>query len=237
MVLTGTAYRDRMLGRNEEIALDVRTLFVATSNNATISADLVRRSLHVRLESNVERPEQRTGFRIPDLLGHVRKHRATYLQAGLTLLRAYVVAGRPAVKLRPMGSYEAWSSVVRAPIVWAGWPDPGVTQDVLRADAEPEHDELGALLAAWHEHYGDRSVTTATLLADVRGDRDVLGAGALARMREALETVCDTPPGELPTPRRFGNYLRSVRGRIVAGMVVVPAAKSEEGRAWRIRRQ
>jgi hypothetical protein len=111
-VLTGTSYRDRVLGRNEELTLPWRTLMVATTNNATLSPDLVRRSIHIRLDSMEERPEQRTGFRRPDLLAHAGEHRAQYLSDVLTIARAYFVAGRPAVPMRPMGSYEAWSSVV-----------------------------------------------------------------------------------------------------------------------------
>jgi hypothetical protein len=61
VVLTGNEYRDRLLGRNEELTLPVRTVFLATSNNATLSADLVRRSLHVRLEVAQEHPERRQG--------------------------------------------------------------------------------------------------------------------------------------------------------------------------------
>lgn len=234
-VLTGTAFRDRLLGRNEEIALDVRTLFVATANNAMISADLVRRSLHVRLESQVERPEQRSGFRFPDLLGEARENRAKYIRAGLTILRAYALAGRPAVELRPMGSYEDWTRVVRAAGVWAGLPDPASTQDALRSDAEPEHEELGALLRAWHEHYGERAVSTSAVLTELRRHVDVLGIDSLGHVRDALTTLCDCAPGELPTPRRLGNELRSLRGRIVNGLMVVPADRGVDGRAWRVR--
>jgi hypothetical protein len=131
-VLTGTEFQERALGKNEESTHRLRSMFVVTANNALTSEDLVRRSLHVRLEPGVERPEQRTNFRYPDLLRHVAAHRARYLSDALTVLRAYFVAGCPKASMRPMGSYEEWSRVVRGALIWAEQPDVAVTQDELR---------------------------------------------------------------------------------------------------------
>src|SRR5207249_1071181 len=57
--------------------------------------------------------------------------------AALTLLRGYCSAGRPDVELSTWGSYEAWSGLVRAAIVWAGLPDPCVGRaEFTDADAD-----------------------------------------------------------------------------------------------------
>jgi hypothetical protein len=233
-VLTGTAFRERVLGRNEELTLDIRTVFLATANNATLSADLVRRSLHVRIESHRERPEQRSDFRFPNLLEHVREHRAQYLAAGLTLLRAYIVAGRPAVTLRKMGSYEAWSAVVRAPLVWAGQPDPAETQDALRESADPEHEGLGALLHAWRAIYGDKARTARQVLGDLGDSDDHLDPKQHA-LHDSIAVLCDADAGRLPTLRKFGNRLRVRRGKIVRGLLLERAGDSEDGATWRVR--
>src|SRR5262249_36946577 len=86
--LTATHWRDRKLATNETIDAALNTTFYATGNNIELVGDTVRRVLHVRLDSNLERPEERTGFKYPDLLGHVRAHRAELLSAALTILRA-----------------------------------------------------------------------------------------------------------------------------------------------------
>ena len=233
-VLTGTAFRERVLGRNEELTLDIRTVFLATANNATLSADLVRRSLHVRIESQRERPEERSDFRFPNLLEHVREHRARYLAAGLTVLRGYIVAGRPAVKLRKMGSYEAWSAVVRAPLIWAGGLDPAETQDALRDSADPEHEGLGALLHAWHAVHGERARTARFVLADLSENDSDLDPHQKA-LRDAIAVHCDADAGRPPTHRKFGNRLRVSRGKIVRGLLLERAGDSEDGVMWRVR--
>ncbi len=233
-VLTGTAFRERVLGRNEDLTLDVRTLFVVTANNAILSADLIRRSIHSRLESRSEHPDQRGDFQHPDLLGHALQRRAHYLAAGLTILRAYVVAGRPSVQLRPMGSYEAWSSVVRASLVWAGEPDIAATQDALRENSDPEHEDLSALFAAWHVVYAERAVTARQVADDLS---DPTLDPRERTLRDAIGVFCDSEPGRMPSLRKLGNKLRGARGRAVGGIVFERASEhGREGVAWRTKR-
>jgi hypothetical protein len=230
-VLTSKRYGDRILGVSEERTVDVRTFFIATSNNARISTDLVRRSLHCRLLSNQERPESRSGFRHPDLVGFTRANRAALLGAAVTVLRAYIVAGRPAVSLRHMGSFEAWSELVRAPLVWLGLPDPTETQDALRDDADPERDDLGELLRAWYQTFGERAVTAAEVLAVGDGvDRRAL-LGAL----EALLDGGGKAPGKGPTAAALGYRLRGLRDTIV-GDLVLRGAKTKLGIEWQVLR-
>lgn len=232
-VLTGTSYRERLLGKNEELTLDVRTLFIVTANNASLSPDLVRRSVHARLEANTERPESRSGFAYPDIRAHILEHRGKYLRAGLTVLRAYFVAGCPDMKLRPMGSFEAWSKVIRNALVWAGQPDPLETQEALRETSDPEQEGLEQLLAAWNVVYGEKGVTVRNLLADLADPAD-------PRERELLTAIsvfCDTEPGKLPSPKRLGNKLRTLRGRIARRIRFErDPGRNEDGVTWRTRR-
>jgi hypothetical protein len=229
-VLTGTTFRERLLGRNEELCLPIRTVFIVTANNATISADLVRRSLHVRLESPEEQPERRASWQHPDVIGHAREHRERLLRDALTILRAYVVAGRPPVGLVPMGSYEAWSAVVRAPLVWAGMPDPAETQEGLREGADVERDAITELLRAWRAKYGDSKLTTAQVLAAV--DRETADGPTLA-LRHAVLGYCDAG-GKLPSVRKLGNALRKMRGRVIGGRWLTHGAKGQHGAAWQV---
>lgn len=226
-VLTGTSFRDRLLGKNEELALEVRTLFVATSNNCAVSTDLVRRSLLCRLVAQQETPERRTGFR-RQLPGDAIALRPALLSDAATVLAAYVAAGRPAVEMRPMGSFEAWSRVVRAALVWAGQPDPAVTQDTLAEGSDLDRSELGAVLAAWRDVYADRAVTTADILADYRDMDDK--SPKLVAFRTALEGWLDKV-----TARRLGSRLRSAREQIVGGLRLTAAGKAHSGFAtWRV---
>jgi hypothetical protein len=54
-----------------------------------------------------------------------------------------------------MGSYEDWSAVVRAPLIWLGVPDPAETQDELRESADDDRAVFGEFLVAWVAFYGE----------------------------------------------------------------------------------
>ena len=240
-VLTGTQYRERLLGKNEDVTVDIKTVFLATANNATLSADIVRRCVHVRLECESERPAEREGFKYPHLLDHVRKHRSELLSAALTVLRAYVVAEKPKQELRPMGSYEAWSAIVRGALVWAGLPDPAATQVGLQDGADPEGDTLELLLPAWEAVHGSNAVTVRDLLSDLKGpETEDHGNSRFTddqlALRDAIGVLCDTMPGAMPSARRLGNRLRHLRGRVRRGRIIEAGKKLETGIPWNVRK-
>lgn len=95
--LTCTAWKDRVPGANRMAEAPLYMTWYATGNNVAIAADTARRVCHVRLESPEERPEERKGFRHPNLLGWVGENRVKLLAAALTILRAYCAAGQPDV--------------------------------------------------------------------------------------------------------------------------------------------
>jgi hypothetical protein len=224
--LTGTTWRDRVLGSSAMTAeLPMLTTWMATGNGLDIGADLVRRALLVRLEPMTERPEERTGFRHPRLLDHARKHRAELLSAALTIPRAYVVAGRPDQRLTPMGSYTAWSDLVRSAIVWAGLTDPCATIAEIRA-ADPRADAVRAVVDAWPAA-PDVPVTVSELLT---------AATPGTPWRAALVEWC--PPrgtDALPSARSLGNRLRGVRRRVVGGRYLDAGPHERGGVPWVLR--
>lgn len=114
----------RILGKSEIPTLRWRAVIVATGNNLALAGDTARRVLVARLESPLENPESREDFRHPDLLDWVRQEQVRLVYAGLSVLRAYFVAGRPDVGIKPWGSFGPWSKLVAAAIVHAGGANP-----------------------------------------------------------------------------------------------------------------
>jgi hypothetical protein len=51
-------------------------------------------------------------------------HRPRLCAAALTLLRACCARGAPVADLRPMGSHEGWTRLIRQCVAWCGLPDP-----------------------------------------------------------------------------------------------------------------
>lgn len=122
-VLTADTWEDRLLGYSRQVRPLNRAAWVATGNNVTLSRELARRTVWVRLEPEQERPELRSNFRHADLLRWVRAERGRLVAACLTLARAWVIKGRPRgseVLARMFGSYESWLDVIGGVLTVAG---------------------------------------------------------------------------------------------------------------------
>jgi len=233
--LTGTRYQDRLLSKNESVSPKTRTVFVVTANNPSFKQDTIRRSLHVRITPKEERPDQRATFKHPNILRHIRGNRGQYLRDVLTLLRAYFAAGCPPVEMRTMGSYEEWSGVVRAPLIWLGLPDPAETQDELRESADDDRAVFGEFLSAWVAFYGeaqDEGITVLRLLENLADTgekhpkRDAL--------RAALCALCDTG-GKLPPSQQVGYRFRASKDRSAFGLRFERCqAHTRTGTTWRV---
>jgi len=215
-VLTGTVWSERILGKSEKVSLPLLTVWYATGNNVTFKGDTARRCLHVRLDSDLERPETREGFKHPELLAWVHDNRPRLVMAALTVLRAYCVAGRPAMGLKPWGSFEGWSALVRGAVVWAGLADPGDTRAELD-EVDTDSNVLADLIAGWEDlpsGAGTQGCTVAQMLEALREDAE---DRRYARLRSALAELCPHPPGQLPTAKKVGYALRHFHGRVVGG--------------------
>ena len=167
--LTATSWSDRILGQTAMASgIPLFATWYATGNNVILAADTARRTLHIRLESPEENPEERSGFRHPALLAWIRQERGRLAVAPVTILAAYCAAGRPDMGLRPWGSFEAWSALVRQAVVWVGMPDPAETRVELSRQSDREAAALRQLLAGWEEIDPDgRGMTVAAALNEM----------------------------------------------------------------------
>jgi putative DNA primase/helicase len=141
----------RILGRSQLFDIDARaTTVLATGNNLTLTGDVVRRSLRCLLDPQVERPEERKFSGSP--VDVIMANRSKYIAAALTIVRAYILAGRPNVAAR-LASFEAWSDTVRSPLIWLGRDDSVKTIDRSRQD-DPKLVLLRQMLCAWRDELG-----------------------------------------------------------------------------------
>lgn len=242
--LTATTWKDRVLGFNRSTAaVPLNATWYATGNNITFNGDTIRRVVPIRIESDMERPEERHGFRHPDLLGWIRQERGGLVAAALTILRAFHAAGRPDQGLTTWGSYEAWSAAIREPIVWLGLVDPADAREELAEQSDREAGSLRALLAAWHEMAGDEGMTVpevfrvleANTIAN-RIDESRHGHESLKwpALRAAIAEISGKPLGQLPSPKSFGNRLSHMRGRVVGGRRLIGKPDRTGSVIWRV---
>ena len=226
--LTGTSWKDRILGVNRMAKSPLYMTWYATGNNVAIAADTARRVCHTRLESPCERPEQREGFRHPDLLAWIDANRAELLRAALTILRGYVVAGRPDMKLSAWGSFDGWSRLVRAAVVWTGLPDPGETRIQLQDSADTAAESMGLLLNCWQQFDPDRrGLTTSEVIERLRNSK------TREETEENFRAAIEGLVGKLDA-RALGNKLRQYRRRIFQGKFFDRAGTSHQAIRWAV---
>lgn len=154
-----------MLGGNKQIDIPLNTIWLATGNNASLTRDMIGRTCHCRINTPLERPDQRTDFKYPDLLNYVKKHRKRLSIAALSIPAAYIKAGRPAQQLGGWGGFEGWSDLVRSSLVWAGLPDPD-TRTTLAEQADDDSDSLRQLMDGWAEIGKPATVAEAIRASD-----------------------------------------------------------------------
>lgn len=237
--LTSTRWKDRILGKSQEIELPLIPAWYATGNNVQVAADTTRRIIHVRLDVLAEHPEDRTGFKHPELLGWIARNRGHLLTRAITILAAYCRAGRPAQNLTPFGSFEGWSSIVREAVVWVGLPDPCRTRTRLVEAADTTGDALAQFIAAFRGYdVRDEGIVVSNLLNALYPPmRDSAPRDEASNiMRAALENLVGCPPGKTPTPRQVGNRLRHFRRRVVSGVYLDsnPNEYNRGGAVWRL---
>lgn len=94
--MTSSRFKDRLLGANKEINVSTRAMTLANGNALNLAGDLASRFMLVKLNTGLERPEDRTfaGFKIPDLRRWVVEHRQQMVAAVHTIVRAYLQACR-----------------------------------------------------------------------------------------------------------------------------------------------
>jgi hypothetical protein len=237
--LTATRWKDRILGRSQEVDLPLIPVWYGTGNNVAVAADTTRRIIHIRLDVLEERPEERTGFRHPELIAWVRQRRGELLAGVFTVLRAYCNAGMPRRRLTPFGSFEGWSRLVREAVVWAGQPDPCLPRTKLAESSDTTADARGQLIGAWRAYdAGDQGVVVSDMLSRLYArELPPRDAGSVA-MRAALENLVGCPPGRAPSPRQVGAKFRFFRRRVVGDTFVDvnPNEHNRNGAVWRLHR-
>jgi putative DNA primase/helicase len=175
--LTTLAWEDRVLGASEVRSIPVRCAWVATGNNPSLSDELTRRSVRIRLDARHERPQMRSGFRHPDLRAWATANRGELVAAALTLARAWLAADRPTGDHPTLGSFEAWSRVLGGVLAVAGVPGFLSNLGDFYEASEDEGAAWRELVAQWHTVHADRAVPASDLLG-IAGELFDLGHGS-----------------------------------------------------------
>ena len=167
LLTTDDTWTDRVLGLSRDIDLPVRCALIATGNNLQANDELARRMISCRLDAGVDRPEERSDWRHPNLLAWVRAQRAEIVAAVLTFARAWHLARRPYNGLT-LGRYEQWAHVVGGILEVAEIDGFLANQHDFYERADRYSTLWREFVEAWWERHGREPVDVHTLwmLAD-----------------------------------------------------------------------
>lgn len=230
-LLTSAQWDDRLLGTSNWGQYQNDRLWVATGNNLTLGGDLPRRVIRSTIDPGRPHPEARNGFAIEGPDAWAKDHRGALLNALLTLVRSWVVAGR---KLAPAGSsdgYATWVRTVNGILAHCEIPgtfDAPETRVEIGSDDSDWHD----FLAAVHSEFGPDAWTAREVLERVNVTGAMNGVGPLkpipfdALPTELADRIAKSRAGTGGVSKSLGRWLVHRVGRW-AGSYCVRSAGSD----------
>jgi hypothetical protein len=195
--------------------------------------------LLARLDAEIEAPFKRE-FEF-DPLTIVCNDRQALVVAALTIVRAYIAAGRPKVGAGRIASFELWDDLVRQPLCWLRermmesdrnlrdlpmFVDPAESID-RAASENPETSKLAALLNAWIAAFGTTPTSPAQAIAKANDHFDAHPA-----LSDALDEVAGQN-GKLNV-RILGRWLERHAGQLCTGLRLVLANKTNGLKRWTV---
>ena len=196
-LLTTDVWEDRLLGQSKMVRFPVRAAFAATGNNPSVSNELARRTVRIRLDSGEERPWVRGGFRHENLMTWAAAYRAELVWAALTLVQAWIVEGRPSGTAQRLGMFEDWSDVIGGILEVTGISGFLTNTSEFYQDADIEAAAAQALVQVWWDRFTYRPV----------GVTELWPIAPLV-IHELLDEG-----NEHGARVKFGNYIKSMRDR------------------------
>jgi hypothetical protein len=223
--LTSEHISGRILGVSKTATVNTRALFLSSGNNVGPVQDMTRRCLTIHLSPECEVPAARS-FTRPDLVRDVLRDRGRFVSAALTIVRAWIVAGRPMTECKSLAGFSDWSALCRQPLLWLGLVD--ATASVFKAMAEdPDRETLSRLLTAWQAVFGK----TAAMVRDAAKRASEFGVEH-GELREVLHDIADER-GEI-NRRKLGWWIKRHAGRIVDGLRFARASGNRSAEAWQV---
>jgi hypothetical protein len=238
-VLTSTVFQERLLGTNRMLDLPQKATWVATTNNADIGGDLLRRCYLIRLDAKSSRPWQGREFTHGELLEWVRARRGDLLAALLTMARAWVVAGRPSGPSPVLGKFESWSKTIGGILNYAGNPNFLGNLEHMHETMDEESGQWEAFLRGILQKMGNAVWLASDLVSELNSQQE--GEDLQKLLPDELKEAWDAAsqgPTRTGFSRKLGRALRSRRDTRYgeSGIHLVHAGKDSRSSSalWRV---
>jgi hypothetical protein len=218
--LTSDVYSGRILGRSETVSVPQRVNLSMSGNNLSYSGDMPRRVVPIFLDPGVERPDQRDGFRHPNLLAWMAENRRQLVESCLTLVQAWVAEGRPD-GAQVMGSFERWAAITGGILEVAGVEGFLANQYHVRDEVDIGYQAWASFVQLWWEEYESTTVRPSQLAA---------------LPEESLPFFTDDSPNDHSAAIRMGRALAEVQDRVFGEYVIKHAGRESHSgsQVWRL---
>jgi hypothetical protein len=135
--LTQEQLTGRILGSTKVATVGTQVLFLSSGNNVEPVQDMARRTVTIALDPKIETPA--TKVYVGNPVKTVRNQREYFVGLVLTIVQAWIVAGKPMTNCKPVNGYEEWTSLVRQPLLWLEMEDPATRLFQLTCPLETYH--------------------------------------------------------------------------------------------------
>lgn len=181
-VLTSQVFRNRPLHQNKTIELKNDALWIVTGNNPTLSRDILRRYIPIRLIPKTENPEslKSDDFRHPNIIEYVTNNRTKILASLIVLVQNWLDHGSPKGTYS-LGSFEKWAEIIGGILDVAGIEGFLDNRQKLYQRSNSASDEMRVFFEKWDSQYGNQQLKASTLLKICQENEmldDVIGCGS-----------------------------------------------------------
>jgi hypothetical protein len=166
IALTTELLGGRILGRSVDVERPNKFLWTATGINPVISEEMIRRIAFINIDPQVADVRGRN-FHHADLTSWVLDNRGVILSKLLTMVQAWLNAGRPAYTGPTLPSFGRWAEVLGGVLQHAGVTGFLDTPAVESSDFQAE--ATSAFLADWSAKFGEEPQSPAALFGYALG--------------------------------------------------------------------
>lgn len=232
-LMTSPVWSDRVLGGNDVVSRINDKLWLGTGNNVQLGGEMASRSVLVRIDPKMERPDKRDTDKF--VLGNLQtwmtvdSNRIQVMHALLVLIRSWAAAGMPQSKI-DMRTFGPWARNVGGLLDFHGITGFMTNLDEVE-EADEEAYEWAQFLSSWHERHQGEWMTTAQLLGSYHSTRFEISVGHADPWRGSFPLRDN---GQPYTTKGMGMKLKYVVDRPIQGWVLRKQHdKSTNQQVWR----
>jgi hypothetical protein len=175
-LITDRTWADRLLGGNKTATFANDRVWTATGNNLRLGGDMRTRSVLVSLNPDMPRPEERTGFAIPDMDQWILipANQRQVLWHLLVLVADWTRSGAPRRPGLTMRQFTPWAEAVGGFLAHHGVCGFLGNVETVR-DIDEEEAAWTVFFAQWRKVHGDQWLTSNQLRLSANIGTDAVG--------------------------------------------------------------